>query len=573
MHTHARPSPACLHELFEAQVDRTPDAVAVALDSDSLSYRELDERSNQLARQLRQLGVQRETLVGLCVERSLEMVIGLLGILKAGAAYVPLDPTYPADRLAFMLGDTDAALLVTQQHLLTTVADRGRTKTLCLDRDWHLVSSQSAARASAGVTPDHLAYVIYTSGSSGRPKGVMVTHRSVGNVLAWLQERYPLTSTDAVVQVIPFAFDGAVADFYWPLLAGARLIMLRPDGHRDPDDLARVIDDHRCTTMISVPSMLSGLLDRPGSRNKLRSLRRVFCGGETLTPDLTRRFFAGMASEVELTNLYGPTETTVFVSAWRCEPATSAAHVPIGRPITDTQLYVLDDRMEPLPGGTTGELFVGGVGLARGYLNQQGLTAERFVPDPFGAPGARLYRTGDLARRLPDGVIEHLGRVDSQVKLRGFRIELGEIEATLHDQPGVRDAVVLLRADPPGEARLVGHVVAHPGHELSPDALTKALEQTLPAYMVPSSIVLLDALPLTPHGKVDRDALLALPSRRSRPRMSRLGRSWRSSSPPSWPACSASPASGSPISSSGWASTRSRPRPSRTSAARCSASR
>jgi amino acid adenylation domain-containing protein len=512
MHTVRQTVSVCLHERFQAQADRTPDAVAVALDAQALSYRALDERSSQLARHLLQRGIRREMRVAICVERSLDMVIALLGILKAGAAYVPIDPSYPLERVRFMLDDARAAAVVTQGHLAERVP---ASATICLDTEASAIASEGTGRLCSAMHADDAAYVIYTSGSSGRPKATVVPHASVCNVVDWMQQAHPLTAEDAVVQRISYAFDGSVCDFYWPLLAGGRLLMLRPDRHDDPDYLARVIDDQRATTLILVPSMLALLLDLPARAHGLGSLRRVFCGGETLPPGLVQRAFARLGPQVRLGNLYGPTETTVFVTAWHCDPADLRAAVPIGRPIDNTQVHVLDPAMRPVEVGATGEIYIGGRCVARCYLNQPALTAERFVPDPFGAPGGRLYRTGDLARGSADGILEYLGRIDDQVKLHGFRIEPREVEAALCRLPGVRDATVIVREDRPGDARLVGYVVAAPGAALSVAALTAELRRDLPAYMVPAALVLLAALPRTPRGKLDRNALPAPDRRRA----------------------------------------------------------
>jgi amino acid adenylation domain-containing protein len=407
-----------------------------------------------------------------------------------------------------MLADAGAALLVTRDRRCGGKHPHGDGKTLCLNCKWHEVSRESTGSLSALASADDLAYVIYTSGSSGAPRGAMIAHRSVCNVLYWLQDNYPLTAEDAIVQAIPFAFDGAVCDFYWPFLAGARIVLLRQDGQNDPHYIAQTISQQRGSTIVLVPSILSGLVDRPEDQG-LGVLRRIFCGGETLPPALARRSFECVGPTVDIVNLYGPTETTVFVSAWRCEPDNSYDSVPIGRPIANTQLHVLNENMAPLPPGEIGELFVGGIGLARGYLNRQALTAERFVPNPFGEAGTRLYRTGDFARHLPNGALEHLGRVDSQVKLRGYRIELGEIEAALNKHGDVREAVAILRRDQPNNSKLVAYVVARGEEELSPDSLRRMLRESLPEYMVPSSIVILNSFPLTPNGKIDRGALPA----------------------------------------------------------------
>ncbi|MEU5085172.1 amino acid adenylation domain-containing protein, partial [Streptomyces eurythermus] len=347
------------------------------------------------------------------------------------------------------------------------------------------------------------AYVIYTSGSTGRPKGVVVSHDAIVNRLAWMQGVYRLDGTDRVLQKTPFGFDVSVWEFFWPLLEGATLVVARPEGHKDPAYLARVIREERITTVHFVPSMLAAFLEEP-SVVGCRSLRRVVCSGEALSEQTQNRFLELVG--VPLYNLYGPTEAAVDVTYWECRPGAGA--VPIGRPIWNTRLYVLDGEQRPVPVGVPGELYLAGVGLARGYLNRPGLTAERFLPDPFGSPGSRMYRTGDLVRWRADGVVEYLGRTDDQVKIHGFRIELGEIDAVLARVAGVARSAVIVREDVPGERRLVGYVVAEPGAVCSPDAVREALAATLPEYMVPA-VVVVDDLPVTPNGKLDRKALPA----------------------------------------------------------------
>ncbi len=506
------PQEFCLHELIAAQAARTPAAPALTVEGLTLDYRELEARANRLAHWLRRAGVRPDTLVGVCAERSVEMVVALLGILKAGGAYVPLDPGYPPERLAFMVADSAVSLVLTQGRLAAGLAAPG-LRTLALDADWTEVAREPATAPDAGVRPDHLAYMIYTSGSTGRPKGAMNSHRAIVNRLLWMQDAYRLTAADTVVQKTPFSFDVSVWEFFWPLLAGARLVVAKPGGHQDAAYLAELVARERVTTMHFVPSMLQVFVDEPGLA-QCPALRQVFCSGEALPAELAVRFLARHAAELH--NLYGPTEAAVDVTFWRCVRGDSRASVPIGRPIARTQMHVLDARLQPVPVGVAGELHIGGIGLARGYHGRAELTAEKFIPDPFGVPGGRLYRTGDLARRLPGGELEYLGRLDHQVKLRGFRIELGEIETALARQPGVRETAVIVRADRPGEPALVAYVVPAPGPELSVAALRTALRAGLPEYMVPSDFVVLPALPLSPNGKLDRRALPA-PSRGAAP--------------------------------------------------------
>jgi amino acid adenylation domain-containing protein len=493
-----------IYQLFEGQAQRTPDAVAVVFADNELTYRELNRRSNQLAHYLIKLGVGPDVLVGICAERSIEMVVGLLGILKAGGAYMPLDPGYPKERLAFMLQDAQVAVLLTQAQLLKALPEH-RAHVFCLDRDWEVLTSESTENPVSTVNGENLAYVIYTSGSTGQPKGAMNTHKGIYNRLLWMQEAYRLTEADRVLQKTPFSFDVSVWEFFWPLLAGARLVVARPEGHKDSAYLVKLINEQKITTLHFVPSMLQVFLDEPGVEN-CSFLKRVICSGEALTVALQERFFAKLGAELH--NLYGPTEAAVDVTYWPCERESAWATVPIGRPIANTQIYILDPHSQPVPIGVPGELHIGGIGLARGYLNRPELTNEKFIPDPFGNESeARLYKTGDLARYLPDGNIEYLGRIDHQVKLRGFRIELGEIESVLSRHPSVRDTVVLAREDTPGEKCLAAYVVPAQEATPTPSDLRRFLHHKLPEYMVPSVFVSLQSLPLSPNGKVDRKAL------------------------------------------------------------------
>jgi amino acid adenylation domain-containing protein len=496
----------CLHQLVEVQVERSPHAVAVAYEDVQLTYRELNARANQLAHYLRRLGVGPEALVGICMERSVEMVVGLLGILKAGGAYVPLDPAYPKERLAFMLEDTQTPVLLTQQGLVEALPPHG-ARVVCLDTDWETVVQESEENPASRVTADHLAYVIFTSGSTGKPKGAMNTHRGICNRLLWMQDAYQLTEADRVLQKTPFSFDVSVWEFFWPLLTGACLVVARPNGHQDSAYLVKLIADQDITVLHFVPSMLQLFLEAQGLE-ACTSLRHVICSGEALPVELQERFLTRLPAQLH--NLYGPTEAAVDVTFWPCQPQDNQRLVPIGRPIANTQIYILDAHLQPVPVGVPGELYIGGVGVARGYLNRPALTAERFISDPFSdAPRARLYKTGDLARYRPDGAIEFLGRLDYQVKIRGFRIELGEIEAVLGQHPDVREAVVLAREDVPGEKRLVAYVVPRQQPTPSLNDLRHSVKETLPDYMVPAAFVTLQALPLLPNGKVNRQALPA----------------------------------------------------------------
>ncbi|MDF4005205.1 amino acid adenylation domain-containing protein [Luteibacter sp. PPL552] len=498
-----------LHTLFEAQVARSPHHTAVVYGDTSLTYAQLNAQANRLARHLRTLGVGPDGLVGLCVERSLAMIVGLYAILKAGGAYVPLDPTYPPDRLATIVADAAPAAILTQRHLREVAPVMAGVPVVDLDDDAALWAAQDDGDLANATGPGHLAYVIYTSGSTGKPKGVGIEHRGIVNRLQWMQEAYPLGADDRVLQKTPFSFDVSVWEFFWPLLEGATLVVARPGGHQDVSYLADLIDAQAITTLHFVPPMLDVFLNEvePGCG---RSLRQVMCSGQALPMELQQRFFATW-DHVALHNLYGPTEASVDVTYWPCRKDSGLHCVPIGLPIANIQIHILDDALQPVPVGVVGHLYIAGVGLARGYVNRPELTEQVFVPNPFSAePGARMYRSGDLARYLPGGVIEYLGRSDHQVKIRGLRIELGEIESTLAAIDGVRDVVVLARPDERTIPRLVAYLVPDDGRTLpESSALRRTLAQTLPDYMVPEHIVALSAMPLTANGKVDRKALPA----------------------------------------------------------------
>ncbi|HWH00601.1 MAG TPA: amino acid adenylation domain-containing protein [Pilimelia sp.] len=494
--TARRLPPATLTELLAAQADRSPHARALVFEGEELTYAELHARANRLAHRLIAAGAGPERCVAVALPRSVELVVALLAVLKSGAAYLPIDPGLPADRIAFMRDDARPVLVLERPEQVRDVADQPDTE----PDDGH---------RAAPLRPDSPAYVIYTSGSTGRPKGVQVPHAGIVNRLLWMQHEYGLRADDVVVQKTPASFDVSVWEFFWPLLTGATLLVARPDGHRDAAYLAGLVQAHGATTIHFVPSMLRAFLAEPAAAG-CTSLRRVVCSGEALPPDLVTAYHGVL--DAGLHNLYGPTEASVDVTYHRCHPETGAAGtVPIGRPVWNTRVYVLDDRLRPVPPGVSGELYLAGVQLARGYLRRPGLTAQRFPADPYGPPGSRMYRTGDLARWTPDGVVEFLGRVDDQVKIRGFRVELGEIEAALAAQPGVAAATALVREDRPGDPRLVAYVVPTPGDEAACDgeALRGALASRLPEYMVPAAFVRLDALPLSPNGKLDRRGLPA----------------------------------------------------------------
>ncbi|MCI0546230.1 MAG: amino acid adenylation domain-containing protein [Candidatus Rokubacteria bacterium] len=491
----------CLHQLLEEQAERTPDAVAVSDEDATLTYRELHRRADGLAHALRGLGVGPDVLVGICVERSIEMVVGLLGILKAGGAYVPLDPAYPSARLAFMLEDARIPVLVTQKPLLERLPPH-TAHVLCLDTEWEALPSGQPGLPSRGLTPDHLAYVIYTSGSTGQPKGVLVPHRAVVNFLEAMRDRPGLTARSTLLAVTTLSFDIAALELYLPLLVGGRVALASRATAMDGALLATRLAETGATAMQATPATWRMLLDAGWSGHPSLD---ILCGGESLPSELAAELLARGAS---LWNLYGPTETTIWSTIHRVTGEERT--IPVGRPIANTECYVLDREGQPAPVGVPGELHIGGVGVARGYWNRPELTTERFVPSPFGAStGARLYKTGDLVRYLPDGTIEHLGRLDQQVKVRGFRIELGEIEHALAQHPGVRQAVVVAREDAPGDRRLVAYVMAAAAAAPSVAEMQEHLLAILPPYMVPGIFVMVDALPLTPNGKVDRRALPA----------------------------------------------------------------
>ena len=483
-------------ERVRQQAVRSPEAVALSMGDRQLSYAELDRKVNQLANRLRAAGVKEEVRVAIGLPRSLDLVIGLLAITRAGGAYVPLDPSYPQDRLAYILEASQPALLLTDSRLLDSWPQA--VPMWCLDQlD---VSGQATTAPSVQWHPDQALYVIYTSGSTGKPKGVLNTQAALENRLLWMQQQYPLDESDCVLQKTPFSFDVSVWEFFWPLMVGARLAIAPPDAHADPQWLQQVMAEEQVTTLHFVPSMLHAFVSATGLKN-LPSLKQVICSGEALDMALQGSVFAAR-DDVQLHNLYGPTEAAIDVSYWHCRPGTGHT-VPIGSPISNIQLHVLDTDLNPVPRGVAGELYLAGVGLARGYHGRPDLTAERFVPNPFGEPGSRMYRTGDQVVQRADGVIDYLGRLDHQVKIRGLRIELGEIEQQLKQQPDIEDAVVVSHSGAAGD-QLVAYVVSGAS---SPEAWQQALSAALPDYMVPGLFMLLEQMPLSPNGKLDRKAL------------------------------------------------------------------
>uniref|UniRef100_UPI002B40EA8B non-ribosomal peptide synthetase n=1 Tax=Xenorhabdus szentirmaii TaxID=290112 RepID=UPI002B40EA8B len=497
------PRETLLHELFEQQVVRTPDAIAVVFEESPLSYGELNRRANRLARHLLALGIRPDDRVAICVERSLEMMVGLLGILKAGAAYVPLDPAYPAERLAYMLEDATPVALLTQTDLLETLDSH--LPTIVLDTRgssaWDNGPAENLDTRALGLASHHLAYVIYTSGSTGKPKGVMVEHSNIVNFLCSMSKEPGITEEDVLLGITSLSFDISILELFLPLLTGAQIILATQGQAADAQQLAALIAQHHVSFMQATPSTWRMLLQLPTF--SLPAKFKVLCGGEALPEKLATQLLQQVPT---LWNLYGPTETTV----WSALNGLTRASSYIGHPIANTQIYILDTQGQPVPLGVAGEIHIGGAGVARGYLNRPALTAERFIPDPFSTiPDARLYKTGDLGRWLPDGSIEYLGRNDFQVKLRGFRIEPGEIEVRLTQCAGVQEAVVIAREDSPGDTRLVAYILPQPNAELVPAELRQQLAPHLAEYMLPSAFVTLETFPLTPNGKLDRKALPA----------------------------------------------------------------
>jgi surfactin family lipopeptide synthetase A len=493
------PRDRCVHQLFEASASRTPNATAVVFEKEQLPYCELNRRANQLAHYLLNLGVGPDVLVGICVERSVDMVVGLLGILKAGGAYVPLDPAYPHERLSFMLEDAEVSVLLTQSQLVARLPER-RARVVCLDSDWDAVAKESAENPASKVKPENLAYVIYTSGSTGKPKGVQIPHRAVVNFLTSMSLKPGMTSADRLLAVTTLSFDIAGLEIYLPLSLGASLEIASREVSSDGSQLLSKLASSGATVMQATPATWRMLLEAgwEGS-HRLKAL----CGGEAVSRKLANELGPRCGS---LWNMYGPTETTIWSATAQIEPGEGV--VALGKPIANTQIFILDKVLQPVPIGVAGELHIGGEGLARGYLKRPELTAEKFIANPFSPePEARLYKTGDLARYLANGQIEFLGRIDHQTKIRGFRIELGEIEAVLRQHRAIRETVVVVREDNPGDQRLVAYFVPTQGSAPTGTELRDFLREKLPEYMVPSAFVTLCAMPLTPNGKVNRRGL------------------------------------------------------------------
>ncbi|WP_075186283.1 hybrid non-ribosomal peptide synthetase/type I polyketide synthase [Teredinibacter haidensis] len=493
-----------LHHLIERQAARAPNATAVIHNNATLTYGELNTKANKLAHELIQLGVTKNSLVGICIDRSIEMVVGLLGILKSGGAYVPFDPDYPISRLVFMATDSCISIMVTESKYESLIPDL-TIHALLLGNSTETFSRQPGTNPTINSRPTDLAYMIYTSGSTGKPKGAMISHRAIINRLIWMQVEYNISESDRILQKTPMSFDVSVWEFFWPLIVGAKLVMANAGGHKDPQYLIDIIEKQNITVLHFVPSMLSLFLSTPGL-NRITSLKEVFCSGEALPHELTKRFFNAM--HARLHNLYGPTEAAVDVTYWECKPGDISTLVPIGKPISNIQMYCLDENLNPVAGGEEGELHIGGIGLSDGYWKRPTLTEEKFIDNPFSTEAnAKLYKTGDLGRFLPDGNIEYLGRIDFQVKIRGLRIELGEIEAELLKHEAIRTATVIPSNDSLGEKRLLSYLVVDKQKKFSIPELRQFLASRLPDYMIPAAFILIENMPLMPNGKTDRKAL------------------------------------------------------------------
>ena len=502
--TRAYPRDACVHHLFEAQAERRSAHPAVIFEAQQLTYAELNLRANQLARYLRRRGVGPEVLVGVCLERSLEMIVALLAILKAGGAYVPLDPAYPKDRITYIIEDASVGALIAQQSLSSGFTEQPG-EVILIDRDWPLIRQEEGSNLGQTAAAENLAYVIYTSGSTGKPKGVQLEHRSVVNFLFSMQDEPGLDQSDVVAAVTTLCFDIAGLEIYLPLVTGATVAVISRDEAGDGNKLQARLQQSGITVMQATPATWRLLLEArwPGDRNL-----KILCGGEAFPRELANKLLPRCRS---LWNMYGPTETTIWSSVCRVLEENTGT-VPIGHPIANTQFYVVGEDLRPVDPGQEGQLLIGGDGLARGYKNRPDLTQEKFIPDSFrGIPGARLYKTGDLVRCSPDGTLAFLGRIDDQVKIRGYRIELGEIESVLSAHASVKQCVVVAREET-GDKRLVAYIVPSQVQKPESRVLREFLKTQLPEYMVPAAFVVLNALPLTPNGKIDRKAL-PLPSR------------------------------------------------------------
>jgi len=498
------PAGLCLHELFEMQVDKTPEAIAVIFDDTCITYGELNHRANRLAQHLRALGIGPGVLVGTFMERSIDLVLALLGVLKTGATYVPIDPSYPSDRIAFMLGDANASIVLSQKELAGLVPSGG-WRVVFVDDPRSIAPAGSLINPSRTITDAALAYVMYTSGSTGPPKGVMISHRAIVNNLLWMRSTFPMDARDRVLQKTEFSFDPSVWEIFLPLSVGAQLVMPRPNASRSPGALVRLMIEHRITILNCIPSFLLALLEIPEFAT-CSWLRHCFCGGEVMSAELVRRFYSVHAAQLH--NMYGPTEAAITSLFYSVPRHDLSEPIPVGRPVANTQAYVLDRRGELVPVGVTGELYLAGRQLAEGYYHRPELTAERFVrPRVPELQSALLFRTGDRVRLRSDGNIEFLGRSDHQVKVRGYRIELGEIETALRSNPEVRDCAVVLNGAGTPQGRLIAYLSPRDSGSTAVPGIRTHLESKLPAYMIPDAFVVLDALPRAPNGKVDRQAL------------------------------------------------------------------
>lgn len=499
-------STTLLHQLFEMQAEHSPESIAIRVDEQCLSYRHVNEQANRLAYYLHQQSVVADTVVGLFIDRSPYMVIAMLGILKAGGAYLPLDPDYPSERTASILAESGVSLVVSCSHLIKNLPQK-EINVICLDLEQEKIGRQKHTNPNFPLTVDHLAYVIYTSGSTGTPKGVMIPHVGICNQLFWRQSTFPLTPSDRVLQNISFSFDPSVWQIFWPLSCGAQIVLPKPGGQRDVAYLVELIRREQITILALVPSMLKVFLSQTkGAQNT--PLRHVFCGGEALPTALQNLFINKFGATTQLHNVYGPTEASIDATYWTCQAGLETAIAPIGRPIANAETYVLDEHLQPVASGDSGELYIGGRGLARGYLKRPDLTAARFLPHPYSAnTQARLYKTGDLVRYRSDGNLEFLGRLDSQVKIRGFRIELQEIEVALTQHCSVAECVVLASQPDTENSYLAAYIVTTDSRCSTAKELESFLRDRLPDYMVPAHFIFLDELPLNANGKIDKKKL------------------------------------------------------------------
>jgi amino acid adenylation domain-containing protein len=506
------PGNQCFYQLFEQQVPQNTQKIAVEFEGEQITYQELNKQANQLAHYLQKIGVKPDSLVGICVERSLKMIVGLLGILKAGGAYIPLDPSYPSERLEYMVSHSQMRILVTEEKLISLIPT-AETQVICLDKDWDKIEKESTENPTIQVTADNLAYIIYTSGSTGKPKGVQINHSGVTNFLTTMKKQPGLTENDILIALTTISFDIAVLEIYLPLISGAKIVLVSQETAIDGQKLLKLLTESQATIMQATPATWQLLL---AARWEKSPNLKVLCGGEALTPKLAHQLLERVSS---LWNMYGPTEATVWATIYEVNTREIDPQKPaisIGKPIGNTQIYILNEYLQPTPIGVPGELYIGGICLARGYLHRPDLTEERFIKNPFSNdPNSRLYKTGDLTRYLPSGKIEYISRIDNQVKIRGFRIELGEIEVLLAQHQEIKQLAVIVREDLPGDKRLVAYIVPHQGKNPTTNELREFLGQNLPKYMIPSAFVSLESLPLTPNGKIDRRTLLTYELERS----------------------------------------------------------